>query len=605
MSHAGAYIKTAKSFLTHFEEGKPHSSITDWIEVLSSDRYEELSLDGIPELVESVNIQAYQGTTEAARAVRKKLKYGNVHRQLRALVILRALTENAGKGFQLGWANQQLMDRLKEMANDSLLDPKVKRRLILVFHAWSIQYKDEPRMQEVARLYAKYGGAGPGVRKPTSMGHAKAPSTSTSSSAPTSSAARKGTFDDDIFSHDWAPSKGQRGPDTYTDLAAAKADAEQRKREREQRILMEQREAEVERRERELKRKQDMSALEARRQKEAAEEAERRRQAKEDAKKRGAQPKRPPFDFQKEKPQIMISVANAIQCANNLVNSCRHIDRTVENVLENPKVQDNLDKAKAARRSVIRYIQVVTDEEFVGTLLEANEKIVEAIQLYDRLSKPAVLDSDSEDEADAASAKRDEEALARRLQAQKLEADRTGELDKLQEFQKRESARRQLRRQQSNQKAPTPRRAAPAPKQQVSAYSDLQDLDFGAPIGSSGQGGRLPPPMRPDSDDGSVNQGSLSDFSDYDSSDPEYQAYSRSRAASRRQSLAGPSGGHRQAPPREYASLEDDYPQGRSGLLDPNDPFGDPFADDNDTPIQEKKRMQCEYSPLNPRDTAA
>ncbi|WVR00260.1 hypothetical protein IAU59_007403 [Kwoniella sp. CBS 9459] len=586
MSHAGAYIKTAKALFSHLEEGKPHSSITDWIEVLSSDRYEELSLDGIPELVESVNIQAYQGTTEAARAIRKKLKYGNVHRQLRALVILRALTENAGKGFQLGWANQQLMDRLKEMANDSLLDPKVKRRLILVFHAWSIQYKDEPRMQEVARLYAKYGGAGPGVKKPTTMSHTKAPSTSTSS-APTSSAARKGTFDDDIFSHEWAPSKGQRGPDTYTDLAAAKADADQRKREREQRILMEQREAEVERRERELRRKQDMAALEARRQKEAAEEAERRRKAKEDAKKRGAQPKRPPFDFQKEKPQIMISVANAIQCANNLVNSCRHIDRTVENVLENPKVQDNLDKAKAARRNIIRYIQVVTDEEFVGTLLEANEKIVEAIQLYDRLSKPAVLDSDSEDEAEAANAKnRDDEALARRLQAQKLEADRTGELDKLQEFQKRESARRQLRRQQSSQ------RATPA-KQQVSAYSDLQDLDFGAPIGSSGQGGRLPPPMRPDSDDDSLNQGSLSDFSDYDSSDPEYQAVSRSRAASRRQSLAAPAG-QRQPRPREYASLEDDYPQGRSGLLDPNDPFGDPFADDNDTPIQEKKRMQCE-----------
>lgn len=63
MSHAGGYIKTAKSLFAAFEEGKPHSSITDWIEVLSSDRYEELSLDGIPELVESINIQGHQGTT--------------------------------------------------------------------------------------------------------------------------------------------------------------------------------------------------------------------------------------------------------------------------------------------------------------------------------------------------------------------------------------------------------------------------------------------------------------------------------------------------------------------------------------------------------------
>ncbi|OCF61240.1 hypothetical protein L486_00886 [Kwoniella mangroviensis CBS 10435] len=587
MSQAGGYFKTAISLLSHLEEGKPHSSITDWVEVLSSDRYDELSLDGIPELVESINIQGYQGTTEAARAIRKKLKYGNVHRQLRALVILRALTENAGKGFQLGWANSQLMERLREMANDSLLDPKVKKRLILVFHAWSLHYKDEPRMQEVARLYSKYGGAGPGVKKPTPMAPTKQSSTLSTSSAPTS--ANRGTFDDDLFSHDWAPSKSARGPDTYTDLAAAKADADARKRERESRILIEQREAEVERRERELKRKQDMAALEARRQKEAAEEAERRRKAKEDAKKKGSQPKRPPFDFQKEKPQVMVAIANAIQCANNLVNSCRLIDRSVESVLESPKVQDNLDKAKAARRNVIRYIQLVTDEEFVGTLLEANEKIVEAIQLYDRLSKPAVLDSDSDDEA------KETEALAKRLAAQKLEANRTGEIDQLQSRQKKESARRELKRQQSHQAQPKSSRSAGA------AHPDLADLDFGGSISTKDRG--LPKPIRPDSDQESYGQGSLSDFSDYeyDSSDEEWRAShqkARSRGPSRRQSLAAePQQYQRQAPARDYEALDDDFTGGagggnRKGLLDPNDPFGDPFADDNDTPIQENRRMQ-------------
>jgi hypothetical protein len=118
MSHAGGYLKSAVSIFSSLEEGKPHSSITDWVEVLSSDRYEEMSLDGIPELVESINIQGFRGTQEAARAIRKKLKYGNVHRQLRALVILRALTENAGKGFQVNWADQQILGRLKDMAQD-------------------------------------------------------------------------------------------------------------------------------------------------------------------------------------------------------------------------------------------------------------------------------------------------------------------------------------------------------------------------------------------------------------------------------------------------------------------------------------------------------
>ena len=64
----------------------------------------------------------------------------------------------------------------------------------------------------------------------------------------------------------------------------------------------------------------------------------------------------------------------------------KHLNREIENVTESPKVQENLDKAKAARRSIIRYIQLVADEEFVGTLIDANEKIVEAILLYDKVS---------------------------------------------------------------------------------------------------------------------------------------------------------------------------------------------------------------------------
>jgi hypothetical protein len=131
----------------------------------------------------------------------------------------------------------------------------------------------------------------------------------------------RAAFDDDLFSHDWAPS--QRGADTYADLAAARADAESRKAERERRIALEQREAELERREREQRRKTEMANVEARRQKEAAEEAERRRQAKLAGKNTTPQPKRPKFDFEREKPKVMVAVANAIQCANNLVNSCR------------------------------------------------------------------------------------------------------------------------------------------------------------------------------------------------------------------------------------------------------------------------------------------
>lgn len=230
-------------------------------------------------------------------------------------------------------------------------------------------------MREVAGLYGQYSGKRP-------AGHAK----KDSYSAPKASTSTPFDDSNDIYSHDWNPTT--KGADTYTDLSSARAEAESRKAEREQRMLMERKEAEIERRERELQRRQEMADIEARRRREAEAEAEKRRKAKEERKK-GKLPKtvRPRFNFEKEKPAIMQSVATAIQSASSLVNACRLVNRETENVTQNPNVQDKLDKAKAARRTVVRYIQQVTDEEYVGTLLDANEKIVEAIQLYDKVRK--------------------------------------------------------------------------------------------------------------------------------------------------------------------------------------------------------------------------
>jgi hypothetical protein len=80
-------MATAKALVAMAEGEKPHSSISDWVEILTSDRYEEDSYDGVNELLESVRILGMDGVTESSRAIRKKLKYGNVHRQLRALTV--------------------------------------------------------------------------------------------------------------------------------------------------------------------------------------------------------------------------------------------------------------------------------------------------------------------------------------------------------------------------------------------------------------------------------------------------------------------------------------------------------------------------------------
>lgn len=585
MSKYGGYIAGAKGVMDLVGGVKPHSSISDWIEILTSDRYEEDSLDGINEVLESIRLQGFEGITESSRAIRKKLKYGNVHRQLRSLTILRALSENGSNTYKHSFANDQLMQRFREMATDSLIDPKVKRKLIAVFHAWYLAFGDDPRNKALADLWPQYSGKT--VRKPAAPNTSSAPrgsnadtyfggsTTKPTTTGGTSTPTRKTTqtsFED--LDHSWVPTKGHAtSASDYSDLAIKKEEAAARAREREQRSALEMREAEIERRERALKVKEEEKRKAEEYRVKLAEEERKRKEQREkerlEKERLARQPKRPPFNFEKEKPQILIGIANASQAATSLVNACRHVNRQEESLLENLRVQDALENAKVVRRPIIRYIQLVTDDVVLGTLLEANEQIVQAIQLYDKMCKPADLDSDSDSEtaqAKAASARdaRDkEEASARkRAEAQRLEEQRTGELWKMQQRQKYESDKQSKRREQGKK-----------------SYYDERDR------GGRSEGSRLPPPLTPD-DVANDRYGNLSDFSDYDSSDDDYRARRAGGSRSQPQSRRGSQAAYK-APSKpivDYNQLsddEDDEDEPRRGgqggrTLDPYDPFADP-----------------------------
>lgn len=102
------------------------------IDRLTSEQYEEDDLSGIFNLVEVIRIQS-SGSTEAARAIRKKLKYGDPHRQLRALVLLDGLIENAGSRFQRTFADEPLLERLRIMGRDDTTAPQVKKKVQVLF----------------------------------------------------------------------------------------------------------------------------------------------------------------------------------------------------------------------------------------------------------------------------------------------------------------------------------------------------------------------------------------------------------------------------------------------------------------------------------------
>jgi len=192
--------------------------------------------------------------------------------------------------------------------------------------------------------------------------------------------------------------------------------------------------------------------------------------------------------------------------------------------------------------------QLVENEEIIGTLIETNERIVTAIEMYDRLL--------------AQDAKSTTAVVTARLPAtQIIPESETIELPK-------------------GHGAAVDRVRGGTGKDQVQDSSvllhpDLQELNFG-PLGTSSSD--LPPPLRPStrsnhSSDRNAHthdtHGSLSDFSDYDSSEEEHSSSARF--------LPQTKGGS------DHLDGSDDHTAGSTAFKPhPKDanPFADPFADD-------------------------
>ncbi|KAF9015593.1 hypothetical protein BDQ17DRAFT_1229348 [Cyathus striatus] len=461
-----------------FGREKPHSSVTDWVEILTASNIQEEAYDGIPELVDSINLQA-AGPAEASRAIRKKLKHGNPHQQYRAL-LLKALVENCGQKFQSTFADGQLTDALRHLAADPYTDKRVKKKLMLVLLSWQNEFKDDPTMSLVANLYKQC----------------------------------KGGNQQDIGQIIGIPS-----PD------------DKRKAEKE-----------------EAKKKARLEKEEAR---------ERTRKEEEERRMNKTKPKRVPFDFEKDKPKVLASIVDASQASSNLVNAITLVNPKTESLQSNERVQECLGKAKQARKVVVRYIQLVENEDLIGTLIETNERIMSSLEMYDQLT---IANSGNADDVS-------KEVASQLANVQISNGD--GEVARLQEKQRIAVEKR---------KAESTRESHYS---DAYIHPDLQDLSFG-PLGASSS--NLPPPLRPStmSDDGANPEdnemrGSLSDFSDYDSSDEE--THKAKGTTSRRKS---------------YITVSDD--DGRSAAPFANetvraeeDPFADPFADESSVQPSNRK----------------
>jgi len=281
---------------------------------------------------------------------------------------------------------------------------------------------------------------------------------------------------------------------------------------------------------------------------------------------------------------IITSIANASQAAIDLTNALKLVNREQESIETNARVQECLTNAKASRKSVIRYIQRVENEELIGTLLDANERIIVSLQLYDQMLKSAEHDSD--EDHDAA-----EKMEALSLQQQQQAA---SEISKLQGKQRAAIQRATSR---SSLDVISGGISRPTPMSGKNVHPDLQDLQWAAPLGH--ENSALPAPLRPHLPDeqASYRRGSLSDYSDYTSEEDDDDRPSTSTAPT---SAAGHSHTHGYRAYDDLIGDEDELVRGEvhKGLLSADDdPFADPFADNVDeigTPMIEKRRMDTE-----------
>ncbi|KNG85482.1 VHS domain protein [Aspergillus nomiae NRRL 13137] len=292
-----------------FHSSKPYSAVSVQIEVLTSEQYDVEDSSGIVDLIEAVVIQG-SGPTEASRALRKKLKYGNLHRQLRALTILDFLIQNAGDRFLREFADEPLLERLRIAATDPVSDPLVKEKCKQLFGQWAVSYKNTPGMERVTALYRQL----PKRKQPASQAKARCSGILAL-----------------LMNLQWAT--------PYLSL-------------------------------------REMARL----QKEKKEKKVRDKT----------------FNLEKEKPEMLQTLASASVASTNLLNALKLVNRETHRVSEDAEVLNRFETCKQLRRQILRYIQHVESEEYLGSLIHANEELVTALMAFEVLDKSVDYDSDSD-----------------------------------------------------------------------------------------------------------------------------------------------------------------------------------------------------------------
>ena len=114
--------------------------------------------------------------------------------------------------------------------------------------------------------------------------------------------------------------------------------------------------------------------------------------------KHGKKSKSRAFNLEKEKPQLLQTIASSSVASTNLMNALKLLNREKLRVSEHEETVNRFETCKGLRRQILRYIQHVESEQWLGSLISANDSLVEALMAYEILDKSVDDDSDSEEQ---------------------------------------------------------------------------------------------------------------------------------------------------------------------------------------------------------------
>jgi hypothetical protein len=108
------------------------------------------------------------------------------------------------------------------------------------------------------------------------------------------------------------------------------------------------------------------------------------------------------FNLSKEKDNMTTAIAQATIASTNLLNGLQLVNREQEKLSENAEVMRRFDACKNLRRKILYYIQHVESDQWIGSLVNANDELVKALTAFEIMDRSISDDSDSDWQDDGA-----------------------------------------------------------------------------------------------------------------------------------------------------------------------------------------------------------